>query len=120
MENPFDFSHLFKTFSPLERQATFQVMNSVMIVDKDIDPREKQAIGEISSLMGLTQYDIIASRSLSKETMTKVIRAMPDEKRFLVARALSTIALSDGKVLNIEEAFVQYMAKELNLDREWF
>lgn len=120
MENPFDFSPLLKTFTPLERQATYQIMCSVMIVDNNIDPREKQVVAEISSLMGLTRADIVASRSLSRETMTRIVRNMPEEKRFLVARAMSTVALADGKVLDIEEKFVQHMAKELNLDYSWF
>ena len=120
MEIPYEVRNMFRTFSSLEKQATYQVMSAVMIVDKNVDPREQQIVNEISAAMGLTQADVMASRSLTPETMSAAIRRMPDDKRFLVARAMSTIALADGKVLNIEEAFVQHMAKQLNLDHSWF
>lgn len=120
MEIPYEIQEMFSTFTSLEKQATYQIMCGVMIVDKNIDPREQQIVAEISSAMGLSQADIIASRSKTPEIFTDVIKAMPDEKRFLVARAISSVALADGKVLNIEEAFVQHLAKLLNLDHSWF
>lgn len=120
MEIPYEVRNMFRTFSSLEKQATYQIMCGVMIVDKNVDPREQQVVSEISEAMGLTKADIIASRSKTPEILSEVVRKMPEDKRFLVARAISTIALADGKVLNIEEAFVQHLAKQLNLDHSWF
>lgn len=40
MEIPYEVRNMFRTFSSIEKQATYQVMCAVMIVDKNVDPRE--------------------------------------------------------------------------------
>ena len=54
MEIPYEVRNMFRTFSSLEKQATYQIMCGVMIVDKNVDPREQQVVSEISEAISVS------------------------------------------------------------------
>ena len=102
-------------FTSIEKQSMFQLLCGAMMIDGKRDSSEVAIINEISRIMNFTVEEHQASRSLSAETMTKVLRNMDDFKKIYVAKFMAQVILADGIVTSKEEQFFIYMKDMLQL-----
>jgi len=102
-------------YSSLEKESIYQVVCAAMSIDGERDPREIRLVNEIVDIIGLTDAERVASRSLDEPTMSQAIRNMPDIKRVYVGKFIAQMLLADGKVTDREQFFFDYLFKHLNL-----
>ena len=53
------------TFTSLEKQSLYQLLNAAMIIDGNRDSREIAIINEVNKVLEITVTDVEASRKLS-------------------------------------------------------
>lgn len=120
MEIPAYMMGVFRSFTPLERQSAYQLMCGAMMCNGRQNAAQVQTINEICTAMNVSEYDRSASRSLSQSTMESALKGLSEEKKFIIARSISTIALADGDVSPQENNFALFWAQKLNIDSDCF
>ena len=103
------------TFTPLEKQSLYQLLNAAMIVDGNRDSREIAIINEVNKVLRVTVTDVEASRKLSEQTMTSCLRNMDTIKKAYVGKFIAQVILADGVITQREEQFFYYMKQKLGL-----
>lgn len=103
------------SYTSAERQALYQMVCGMMIIDKNVDPREKRMVEEIVSVIGLSEYERSASRNVPTESHLRTLKAMETVKKCYVAKFLAQVALADGAVTREEDAFFSYYTNLLGL-----
>ena len=103
------------TFTSLEKQSLYQLLNAAMIVDGNRDSREIAIINEVNKVLGVTVTDVEASRKLSEQTMTSCLRNMDTIKKAYVGKFIAQVILADGVITQREEQFFYYMKQKLGL-----
>ena len=103
------------TFTSLEKQSLYQLLNAAMIVDGNRDSREIAIINEVNKVLGVTVTDVEASRKLSEQTMTSCLRSMDTIKKAYVGKFIAQVIIADGVITQREEQFFYYMKQKLGL-----
>ena len=103
------------TFTSLEKQSLYQLLNAAMIIDGNRDSREIAIINEVNKVLGVTVTDVEASRKLSEQTMTSCLRNMDTIKKAYVGKFIAQIIIADGVITQREEQFFYYMRQKLGL-----
>lgn len=103
------------SYTSAERQALYQMLCGMMIIDGYSDPREKAVIEEVIAAINLSSQERIASRTISTEEQMKTLKDMEMVKKCYVAKFLAQVALADGKVSREEQLFFSYYSKVLGL-----
>ncbi len=120
MEIPPYMMGVFRSFTSSERQSAYQLLCGAMMCNGRQNAAQIQAINEICTAMNVSDYDKQCSRSLSQPVMENTLRSLSDEKKFIIARGISTIAMADGNVSPQENAFAEMWSKKLNIDPDFF
>ncbi len=103
------------TFTSLEKQSLYQLLNAAMIIDGNRDSREIAIINEVNKVLGVTVTDVDASRKLSEQTMTSCLRNMDTIKKAYVGKFIAQVIIADGVITQREEQFFYYMKQKLGL-----
>ena len=103
------------TFTSLEKQSLYQLLNAAMIIDGNRDSREIAIINEVNKVLGVTVTDVEASRKFSEQTMTSCLRNMDTIKKAYVGKFIAQVILADGVITQREEQFFYYMKQKLGL-----
>lgn len=106
------------SYSSEERQALYQIVCGMMIVDDNIDPREKRIIEEIVSITGLSESERIASRSIPVESQIRTLKGMDIVKKCYVAKFIAQVAIADGMITKEEHEFFSYCTDMLGLPQD--
>ena len=104
-----------RSFSSLEQESLYQMVCGAMSVDGYRDPRESALVEEIVNLIGLTDAERVASRSLDQPTMLRTLKSMPEIKKCYLAKFVCQVVLADGIVDPKEETFVKYYFNLLDI-----
>lgn len=112
--NYFD-SVALSTFTSLEKQSLYQLLNAAMIIDGNRDSREIAIINKVNKVLRITVTDVEASRKLSEQTMTSCLRNMETIKKAYVGKFIAQVILADGVITQREEQFFYYMKQKLGL-----
>ena len=103
------------TFTSLEKQSLYQLLNAAMIIDGNRDSREIAIINEVNKVLEITVTDVEASRKLSEQTMTSCLRSMDTIKKAYVGKFIAQVIIADGVITQREEQFFYYMKQKLGL-----
>ena len=103
------------TFTSLEKQSLYQLLNAAMIIDGNRDSREIAIINEVNKVLEITVADVEASRKLSEPAMTSYLRNMDTIKKAYVGKFIAQIIIADGVITQREEQFFYYMKQKLGL-----
>ena len=103
------------TFTSLEKQSLYQLLNAAMIIDGNRDSREIAIINEVNKVLGVTVTDVEESRKLSEQTMTSCLRNMDTIKKAYVGKFIAQVIIADGVITQREEQFFYYMKQKLGL-----
>ena len=103
------------TFTSLEKQSLYQLLNAAMIIDGNRDSREIAIINEVNKVLGITVADVEASRKLSEPAMTSCLRNMDTIKKAYVGKFIAQVIIADGVITQREEQFFYYMKQKLGL-----
>lgn len=103
------------TFTSLEKQSLYQLLNAAMIIDGNRDSREIAIINEVNKVLEITVTDVEASRKLSEQTMTSCLRSMDTIKKAYVGKFIAQVIIADGVISQREEQFFYYMKQKLGL-----
>lgn len=103
------------TFTSLEKQSLYQLLNAAMIIDGNCDLREIAIINEVNQVVGITVADVEVSRKLSEQAMTSCLRNMDTIKKAYVGKFIAQVILADGVITQREEQFFYYMKQKLGL-----
>ena len=106
------------SYTAAERQALYQMLCGMMVIDGYSDPREKAIIEEIVAAISLSEQERIASRLISTEDQTKTLKNMEMGKKCYVAKFLAQVALADGQVSRKESVFFNYYTQILDLPKD--
>lgn len=120
MEIPPYMMGVFRSFTSSERQSAYQLLCGAMMCNGRQNAAQIQAINEICTAMNVSDFDRERSRSLSQSVMENTLRSLSDEKKFIIARGISTIALADGNVSQQENAYAMLWSEKLNINPEFF
>lgn len=103
------------SFTSLEKQSLYQLLNAAMIIDGNRDSREIAIINEVNKVLGITVTDVEASRKLSESAMTNCLRNMDTIKKAYVGKFIAQVIIADGVITQREEQFFYYMKQKLGL-----
>lgn len=103
------------SFTSLEKQSLYQLLNAAMIIDGNRDSREIAIINEVNKVLGITVTDVEASRKLSEPAMTNCLRNMDTIKKAYVGKFIAQVIIADGVITQREEQFFYYMKQKLGL-----
>ena len=103
------------TFTSLEKQSLYQLLNAAMMIDGNRDSREIAIINEVNKVLEITVTDVEASRKLSEQTMTSCLRSMDTIKKAYVGKFIAQVIIADGVITQREEQFFYYMKQKLGL-----
>lgn len=104
-------------YTSLEKQSIYQLLCAAMNVDGIRDKREIAVIEEVVKLIGLSDVERVASRSIDANQMTEILRNMGDSKKLYLGKFLANVIIADGMVEKKEEIFFNYMCQTLGIPK---
>lgn len=105
-------------FSPMEKQAMYQVMCAVRQIGAHHMADKERHIHEVMSIVGITPADQQQSRSLTQMQMTEVLKRMDDAKKLYFAKFTSITAIVGGPTQK-EVMFLNWLYAELNVPSDF-
>lgn len=120
MKQNFISQQIVSSFSDLEKQAAYQVFCGAIRADGKVTEQELALLTEIRQQLLIYDSDVIASRKLSEEDITRVLKNLPDFKKLYIIKFIAMLCLSDNEVHPFEAGFVNYIAEKIGAPIEQF
>ena len=112
--SPMDKMILPGLFSPLQKQAMYQVMCAVRQIGAHDMIAKEQHIREVMTVTGISASDQAQSRSLTQSQMTTILKQMNEPQKLYFAKFVSITGLIGG-ISQKETMFINWIYSEVNV-----